>query len=97
MRRLRSLATLLIAVAAVIFAVANRHEVRLELWPLPWSVDLPLYLLVLVPLALGLAVGMAVGGIGRRAARRHARAERLRADALARQIDAARPPTLPPS
>jgi len=41
-------AMLLAAVLLIPFALSNREHVSLGLWPLPFLVDLPLYLLVLL-------------------------------------------------
>jgi len=40
-------ATLIAAALLIPFALSNREPVSLGLWPLPFFVDLPLYLLVL--------------------------------------------------
>jgi len=45
------------AVVLVIFAVSNHISVRLDLWPLPFWIETPLYLLVLGPLAMGFLIG----------------------------------------
>jgi len=76
-------------VLAAVFAVANRHDLRLQLWPLPWSLDLPVYLAVLVPLVLGMVLGglaVWVAGHRTRAAARH---HRRRAESLERQLTVA--------
>jgi lipopolysaccharide assembly protein A len=62
MRRLAWLIGLLPILAAVVFAVANRQTVTLDLWPLPWSLDLPAYLAVLGPLGLGIIIGAVLAG-----------------------------------
>lgn len=60
-----------LAVVAIIFAVSNRQMVTVELWPFPWTADLPLYLL-----SLGtLAVGVLIGGIFAWASGSHKRAQ----------------------
>jgi len=41
------------------FAVSNRSVVQLELWPLPGSLDAPLYLTVLIALLAGFILGAA--------------------------------------
>lgn len=79
-----------VALVVVVFAIANRHAVRLDLWPLPWALDLPLYLAVLGALAVGIAIGMVAAWLAGAGARRRARQERRRAEALERQLDAAR-------
>lgn len=82
MRLLAWIIGLPIAVLVTVFAVANRAEIHFDLWPLPFGVELPAYLAVLVPLALGLAAGFLLGwASGLRA--------RLRAGSLRRRLDAA--------
>lgn len=76
-----------IAVVAITFAVNNRHMVKADLWPLPFSVDIPLYLAMLVPLALGLILGGAMAWIGGSRVRRLARRERRRLRDLEEQVE----------
>jgi putative membrane protein len=83
------IAGLPVALLLALFAAANRHDIRLELWPLPWSVDLPVYLAVLGALGLGLVIGLAVAWLSGHKARSAARRQRHRAESLARQIDQA--------
>lgn len=92
MRLLSWIIGLPVAVAAVLFAISNRHPVKLELWPLPFSVDVPVYLAVLGPLALGMIAGglIAWGAAGR--SRRAARRERRRVEELERQVEVLRQP-----
>lgn len=69
MKPLFRLAFIPVALAVVVFALANRQLVTIDLWPLPFAVDLPVYLAVLGALALGLLVGgsvQRVSGAGRR-------------------------------
>lgn len=90
MRALGWIVGLPLAILAAVFAVANRDDVRLDLWPFPWSLDLPVYLAVLGPLVGGLLLGALLGGFKTMAASRRAAVERRRADSLERQLDAAR-------
>lgn len=66
-----------LAVAAIGFAVANRQMIVLDLWPLPFTLSIPVYLTALGSLALGLVLGLLIGGTvaGGRAARRARDAE----------------------
>lgn len=89
MRLLGWLLALPVSLLAVVFAVANRNGVRLELWPLPWSLELPVYLAVLGPLVLGLVLGGAIAWIAGHGARASARLHRRRAESLERQLAAA--------
>jgi putative membrane protein len=63
-----------LAVLIAVFAVSNRALVTISLWPLPFEVDLPLFLPIMVALLVGLGIGFAfewlLQGKHRRAARR---------------------------
>jgi uncharacterized integral membrane protein len=89
-----------LSLLAVIFAVANRHNLRLELWPLPWSLDLPVFLAVLGPLLVGLILGALLTWCAGHRTRANARTQRRRADSLERQLAQAHAntsaPQLPP-
>lgn len=89
MRVLGWLLALPVALLIVVFAVANRHDVRLELWPFPWVLDLPVYLAVLGALVKGIVIGMVVAWLAGSGGRRRAREHKRRADSLQRQLDAA--------
>ncbi|GGF60956.1 hypothetical protein GCM10011332_13400 [Terasakiella brassicae] len=45
------------ALVVVIFAVSNRGSIAVDFWPLPFSQDIPLYLLSLGTLAFGFFFG----------------------------------------
>ena len=64
-----------LAAAAAVFAVANRSSVGADLWPLPWTVEAPLYLFVLLALFTGFLAGAAVAWASSLAARRRVRSE----------------------
>lgn len=66
-----------VAVAAIGFAVANRQDIVLDLWPLPYTIGISVYLTVLGSLAIGLILGLLIGGMaaGGRASRRAREAE----------------------
>jgi uncharacterized integral membrane protein len=64
-----SLAFVAIAAVVVMFALANRTEVPVSLWPLPFSIGLRLSVAVLGALAIGIVLGGAISwasGAGRR-------------------------------
>lgn len=88
MRTLGWILTFPLIVLAVIFAVANRHDLRLELWPLPWALDLPVYLAVLGALVVGMAVGGVAVWLSGHRSRATARQQRRRAESLERQLEA---------
>ena len=83
-------ATLLAAVLLIPFALSNREHVSLGLWPLPFLVDLPLYLLVLLLLLAGFIIGAVATWIAGRHVRRELRRRRRRVEALERELGAAR-------
>jgi putative membrane protein len=95
MRYVYGAVTLLIAIVAASFAVSNRAVIDLGLWPLPNRIDCPVYLLVLVALALGFVIGGCTawlnGGRVRRERRRLARRiADLEDEARRRQADTGR-------
>jgi len=90
MRAVSWAVTLIAALVLVPFAVSNREPVSLGLWPLPFLVDLPLYLLVLLVLLAGLVLGAAAVWIAGRSLRRELRRRRRRIEALERELAASR-------
>ncbi|MFZ2005302.1 MAG: lipopolysaccharide assembly protein LapA domain-containing protein [Stellaceae bacterium] len=81
----------LIALALVLFAIANRQTVSLGFWLLPGAaVELPLYLLVLVTLVIGFFAGQLVTWVGGWRWRREARRSRERIAMLERELEAER-------
>ena len=81
MRYLSRAFFLLFLLVGVLIAVSNTQRVQLELWPLPFRADPPLYLLVIVLLLLGVLAGL---GLGWWAGRRYRRRARERHGELAR-------------
>ena len=58
MKLLHWFVTVPIAVAAVLFAVMNRAPVTIDLWPMPWRIEAPAFLILLGSLAVGLLIGL---------------------------------------
>jgi putative membrane protein len=84
-------AVLLITAALLIpFAVSNRAIVSVGLWPLPFLIDLPLYLLVLLMLLAGFVVGAATAWVAGRRVRRELRRGRRRVAALEGELKSTR-------
>ena len=48
---------LLVALVLALFAVSNRESVALGLWPVPFLVEIPLYVAMLAALAVGFMIG----------------------------------------
>jgi uncharacterized integral membrane protein len=78
MKFFSSLLTLLLLVFALVFALNNRQNVTISLWPFGVEVVVPLYLLALGTLFLGLVVGGITGWVSHLPHRIEAR--RLRRD-----------------
>ena len=84
-------AVIIVAAALLIpFAVSNRATVSLGLWPLPFLIDLPLYLLVLLLLLAGFVAGAATAWMAGRRVRRELRRRRRRSEALEGELKTAR-------
>ena len=77
---------LLIAVVLILFAVSNRETVAVGFWPLPFLVEVPLYLLCFLSLAIGALIGVAIAWMAGHRTRRELRARRRRIDALEREL-----------
>lgn len=80
-------------VLAVLFALSNRDYVDLSIWPLPFSLAVPVYLVALAGLAVGFFAGGIVAwfGAGRsraraRAAERTVRARDVEIEELRRKV-----------
>lgn len=89
MRYFSWIITIPLAVIAVLFAVSNRDPLALNLWPLPYELTVPVFVVVLVALVVGFLAGGLVAWIGGGRYRRAARRERARADALKAETRAA--------
>ena len=87
----------LLAALAVVFALANREVVTVNLWPLPFDTPMPLYIAILGAVALGLILGAAASWPARERMRRRARAGERQAAALERAAAAAKGPANPPT
>jgi uncharacterized integral membrane protein len=90
---------LLFLLIGVLIAVSNTDRTELALWPIPHTVVLPLYLLVLAVLLLGVLAGLGLGWWAGRHHRRHARGRRREIQRLEREVEelraalaAAKPP-----
>jgi len=88
MRYLSWLITIPLAAFAVSFAVSNMGLVDFGLWPLPFTVAIPVYLAVLITFVAGFVCGGLVAWMGGHRQRRTARQERARAEKLQRQVNA---------
>lgn len=86
MRFIALIITVPIAIAAVLFAISNRGVVTLSLWPLPFTLDAPVYLATLVALAVGFLAGGIVAWNAQRRHRRRARRASDRVSYLEREL-----------
>ena len=82
--------TLVAAALLIPFALSNREPVSLGFWPLPFLIELPLYLLILLSLLAGYVIGATAAWIARRHLRRELRRRRRRVEALERELVATR-------
>ena len=80
--------TFIAAAVLVSFAIANRATVSLGLWPLPFVLEAPVYLLVLLTLLTGSCIGAAYVWIAGHWSRRDLRRRRRRVEALERELAA---------
>lgn len=88
MKLVHWLVTAPLALLLVVFAVSNRESVTVTLWPLPATLDAPLYLVVLLVLLAGFLVGQLVAWINGAGWRREARRRARRIESLERELAA---------
>ena len=86
MKRLSWILTLPLIVVTVGFAAANFGLVSLDLWPLAFSLRVPLSVALLTSLVLGLLVGGLAAWLSAAGTRQRARQARRRADELEREV-----------
>lgn len=79
----------------VVFAVANRATATLSFWPLPFTLETRVFLMVLLPLLVGFFVGELAAWINGRSWRRAARRHAHRIEELERELAAKVPPKEP--
>jgi uncharacterized integral membrane protein len=79
---------IIVAILAALFAASNSQTVSLQLWPLPFLAEAPLYLVVLAALFVGFAGGGVTAWIRGRRRRRQLRDYRRQNEALARELAA---------
>ncbi len=86
LRWLSFLITLPVTLVVVLFAVSNRKVVEAELFPLPFTVEAPFYLYVLIAIIIGLLTGSAITWVYGHTARATARREAKRAAKLEKEL-----------
>jgi uncharacterized integral membrane protein len=80
MRRFAWILTLPIIALVTVFAVMNRQDVALNLWPLPWDFAMPVFLLTLLLILFGFLFGALVMWLSGARHRRHLRQARRELD-----------------
>jgi uncharacterized integral membrane protein len=90
MRRFGWIVTIPLTAIIILFAVMNRQEVALDLWPLPWDVSAPLFMLALGMILLGFLIGIAAMWFSGARQRRQNRQLRRDLDAAKSEIHALR-------
>lgn len=86
MRYLTWIVTAPVALVAILFAISNRGAVTLSLWPLPFTLEAPVYLATLLALVVGFLAGGFVVWNSQRRHRRRARRSRDRVTFLEREV-----------
>jgi uncharacterized integral membrane protein len=102
MRFLRVFLGALLLLILVVFAVANKGAVTVSVDPLPFQIELPVYLLVFLVFFTGLSLGVVIGRVNawsasrQKAARQKAAEDRIATQKAATSPDHAAGP-LPPA
>ena len=88
MRLVYWVVTLAVAAVLSLFAASNRDLVSLGLWPLPFLVGVPLYLVVFGAVLVGFLSGIFAAWVAGSRRRREFRRCRRSSEALARELAA---------
>jgi uncharacterized integral membrane protein len=72
-KRLSFIITLPVTLLVLVFALSNRGAIGLTFWPFAFTIDLPIYLVVLGSLLVGLLLGGLIAWLAGRRVRRQAR------------------------
>jgi uncharacterized integral membrane protein len=90
MRRFGWIIGIPVIALVVIFAVMNRQDAALNLWPLPWDVQVPLFLLTLGAVLFGFLFGVLVMWVSGARQRRRLRDAKRHLDAAHSELQMAR-------
>jgi len=90
MRRFGWVVSIPVIIVVAVFAVMNRQQVALNLWPLPWEMSAPLFMLTLGAILFGFLFGCLVMWFSGSKHRRRLRESRRDLDAARSELHAAR-------
>ena len=79
MRVLNTFLAVIVAILVVLFTVSNRTPVVVEIWPLPYQLELGLYAVILLAVFIGFAAGLVSAWLTGAKRRRELRALRKEA------------------
>jgi len=72
-RFVNTVIAVIVALAVILFAVSNREEVEITLWPLPFQANMGVYAVVLLAVLVGFLGGMAAAWLAAGSVRRERR------------------------
>ena len=75
-----------VALVAVVFSIANRQGMTINLWPLERSQDLPVFAVILAAVVVGFLLGAIVMWLSSAPVRDRARRARFQRDDLEREL-----------
>lgn len=87
-RSFKTVCIVAITLLFLAFAINNRQVVNISLFPLPYDADLPLFLLAILCFGGGVIIGGITASIRYSKAKRQAKAERHRIEALENELRA---------
>ena len=86
MKRISWIVTIPLMVVVLVFSIANRQAVDLDLWPLALSFSLPVFVLMLGTLFVGFLAGGTVAWLSGGKHRARGRESRFRSNHLEREV-----------
>jgi putative membrane protein len=86
-KSINTFVAIVMALIIVLFAVSNRAQVVVQVWPLPYQIFLGLYSVILWAVLIGFIVGLIVAWVMSAARRREQRESRRRIRDLEQSLD----------
>lgn len=81
----------ILVLAVIAFSVNNLGRVAVDLWPLPYTANWPVFVVVLVSIAIGLLIGLLIAWLAGGRSRKVSRARRREVKSLEKKLQSAAP------
>jgi putative membrane protein len=85
-RLISGLAIVVVGLVVIVFSISNRDGVNIDLWPLPFTPEIPIYVIVWAAGVVGFFAGGVVAWFSAGRVRRRARSASRKANSLEKDL-----------